>query len=142
MKNGSILLIIGSGILIVIGIMFIGLTQAADEEYQEQARQKVELKQTSSKTTSGTSTSSATTTKPEESSFYIDDRTTSCSGERELLFADTEFRYYLPCYQSKNIYLVYSSTREITVREAIDTGYITISDLINNGLDVIKEAVQ
>ena len=136
MKNGSILLVIGSSILIVVGILFIGLTKASDEEYREQARKKIELKQSS------TSSTSSTTTKQKELSFYIDDRTTLCAGERELLYEDAQYKYYLPCYQSQTIYLVYTDKHEITVREALDTNSITISELINNGLDVIKEAVQ
>lgn len=130
MKNGTLLLI-GSCIFIVIGILFIGLTTAADDENREQARRRIELKQSSSKTT----------TKSEKVSFYLDDRTSLCAGERELLYEDTEFKYYLPCYKSRTIYIVYSNKNEITVREALDTNSITISELINNGLDLIKEAV-
>ncbi len=130
MKNKNILLIIGSGILIVIGILFIGLTSAADETKQEENRRKIELRQ-----------SSTTTSTSQKLSFYIDDRAIDCQGDRELIYEDGTLKYYLSCNKSSSIYLVYNDNHEITLKEALSTNSITIKELIDNGLDVIEEAV-
>lgn len=130
MKNRNVLLVVGSSILILIGMLFIGLTSAADDANREQTRKKLELKQKSS----------STTTKP-PITYYLDDRTSTCTGERELIYTDNTYNYYLPCYKSTTIYLVYNNNYEVTLKEALDTKLVTIDELINNGLEVIKETV-
>lgn len=129
MKNKNILLIIGSGILIVIGILFIGLTTSADETKQEEARKKIELRQKN------------TTTENVPLSFYIDDRTVTCVGERELIYENGHTLYYLPCEQSSTIYLVYSDSHEVTLKEALASSSVTIDELITHGLVLIEETV-
>lgn len=128
MKNSNILLIIGSSILVLVGFLFINLTSAADEDMREQAKRRIELKQ-----------KSTTTTQP-ILSFHIEDRSEMCTGEKELIYTDNQFNYYLPCSKSEAIYLVYPD-HEITLKEALDTNSVTINELINNGLEVTKETV-
>lgn len=127
MKNSNVLLLIGSSVLILVGFLFIGLTSAKDEDMREQSQKRIELKQKTSTTT-------------KKISFKIDDRTEICTGERELIYTNSQFNYYLPCYKSTTIYLVYSD-HEVTLREALDTNSVTIDELINNGLDITRETV-
>lgn len=128
MKNRNVLLVVVSSILIIVGILFIGLTSAAEDDMREQAKRRIELKQKSSNITQSVI------------SFHIDDRTEICTGERELIYTDNQFNYYLPCFKSTTIYLVYYD-HEITLKDALSTNTVTIGELINNGLEVTKEAV-
>lgn len=132
MNNKNVLLAIGSGILIIIGILFIGLTTAADETRKEEARQKIELRQSSS---------SSSTTTTQEISFYLDDRTTTCVGNKELIFEDNEHKYYLSCNRSETVFLVYNDNHEVSLKEALANNLVTIKELKDKGLEVIEEAI-
>ena len=78
---------------------------------------------------------------PEAESYNIVDESLDCdeSNNKEEIFRDENYVYYLLCEKSDKVFLVYNTNKKISLKEAINM--ISIDELINNGLEVTKAAL-
>lgn len=76
-----------------------------------------------------------------EQKFYIDDETILCPQMLEEIARDDEYIYYFNCVKSNSVYLIYNNGTKISVRAALNRGTITIEQLLEAGLSVIKEPI-
>lgn len=125
MKNSTILIGIGSLILIIIGLIFIGLGAPKKENDTSYSDDELMTK--------------PLPTKNSNLNFTVDDRTEICAEALEEIYRDDIFIYYLPCIQSNTIYLVYDDGIEITLRDALDEKVVTIEELEQANLKISKE---
>ena len=74
--------------------------------------------------------------------FYIQDETVICPQILEEIARDETSVYYLSCLKSNTVFLMYNSGNKVSVRRALNTGMVTIEELISAGLEVYKEAIK
>ncbi len=70
--------------------------------------------------------------------YTIKDENTECIKGEELLYESKDYNYYLPCLSSYKIYLEWSSGDRDLVKNALNSGKVTIESLIEHGLKVEK----
>ena len=122
MKNKNIALYLLSMILILIGLIFISLTLKNEKEMVEEDEIT-------------TTTAVETTTSPVVD-FTVEDRTRTCAQAIEVIYEDDSYRYTLSCMKSGTIYLVYEDGTEVTLRNAISSGMVTIDQLKASNLSM------
>lgn len=71
--------------------------------------------------------------------YQIIDATYNCVKVPEKFFEDDTYIYFFPCAKSKSIYVKFENGNKMLVVDAIDSQTVTIDDLIDVGLDVIKQ---
>ena len=75
----------------------------------------------------------------EQSTFYFVDLSKDCVGEMEKFYEDDYYEYYFPCYKSEAYYVQFKEERKL-LKDFLKENPISISTLIDNGLDCIKKA--
>ena len=76
-------------------------------------------------------------TPPQQIIFEIEEYDGVTAAALELLYSDDFNRYYLSSMRSAVVMLTFEDGTQMSVREALDAGKVTVFDLIYNGLDVI-----
>ena len=67
-----------------------------------------------------------------EKGLQIINKNKTCEEERQKFFEDELYIYYLECGYSNNIYIkLNNKSEQILIKEALDKGIISISDLKN-----------
>lgn len=77
----------------------------------------------------------------DDNDYKIINTTEKCVEEKEKIYEDNLYIYYLPCISSQNISLKYKDGKTILLTEAIEQKIVTIEELVNNGLKLEKEKV-
>jgi len=75
---------------------------------------------------------------PQDKSFEIIDTTEVCAEALEGIYSDITGDYYLPCIKSQNIFIKFSDGTKYSLKYVLDNNILTIQELINGGLSVIK----
>ena len=55
---------------------------------------------------------------PAEREFSIEDKTTTCDDALELIYEDSEYRYYFGCIKSETTYMVFADGARMSIKEA------------------------
>ena len=72
------------------------------------------------------------------SDYVIVNETKECSGEEEYLYEDDNYKYYLPCPSSYDIYLEWTDGDKDLIKNAWNNKKVSINSLIEHGLIVKK----
>lgn len=72
------------------------------------------------------------------SDYVIIDESKDCSGEEELIYEDSKYKYYLPCPSSYDISLEWTDGDTDLLKNALNNKKVTIESLEDHGLKVIK----
>lgn len=73
-----------------------------------------------------------------EESIVIIDATYSCASVKEDFYEDDKYIYSFPCIQSDSIFVKFSNGNKMLVVKALEEEKVTIDELINAGLNVLK----
>jgi hypothetical protein len=74
--------------------------------------------------------------------YYIEDRTETCAQALEELYRDDVNIYYLSCIKSETIFIINKQTKkEYTLKEAINSGLVTIDELKKTTVAVLEESI-
>lgn len=73
-----------------------------------------------------------------EEDYIIVDETEICADALEEIYRESGYTYYLSCIKSANMYLLYSDGNKVPLRVALNSGEVTIDELIQKGLKVYK----
>lgn len=68
----------------------------------------------------------------------IIDATYKCSNGLEKIYEDDKYIYSYPCHKSNSVFVKFPDNTKILVTAALSEEKVTIDELINAGLDVIK----
>lgn len=79
--------------------------------------------------------------KENSKAFTISDETQMCAQALEEIARDNQYIYYLNCIKSQTMFLNYPDGTKISVRDALSQYKVTIYELIDNGLDVVKSPI-
>lgn len=118
MKSKNVLMLLASGILVVLGIIFIGLTMQEEKSNLENI--------TAEPTTEETTTQA-------ELSFKIEDRTNMCAQSIETFYEDDNYLYQYNCIKSGSVYVVFNDGTEYSVKNALRLNKVTIEELDRAG---------
>ena len=67
------------------------------------------------------------------------DATYACNQVLEKFYEDDDYTYYFPCTKSNSIYVKYKDGSKTLVVSALEDKKVTINELIDAGLDVVKK---
>ncbi len=71
-------------------------------------------------------------------SYKIIDETEVCADALESIYEDNNYTYYLSCIKSNNIFIEFSNGTKYSLKFVLDNNLISIDELIDKGLKVIK----
>ena len=74
------------------------------------------------------------------SDYVIENETKKCDDGEEFLYEDDNYKYYLPCKSSYDIYLQWDDGARDLVKDALNNKKVNIDSLTEHGLKVIKHA--
>lgn len=79
--------------------------------------------------------------KAEEKKHKIEilDATYVCAEALEKIYEDKEYTYYFPCVKSSSVYVKFENGTKTLVVDALNEKQVTIDELIDAGLDIIKK---
>lgn len=72
-------------------------------------------------------------------SIEIIDATYICNNQPEQFFEDDTYIYYFPCTKSNTLYIKYPNGNKYLLTTSLEEERVTIEQLIDSGLEVIKE---
>lgn len=75
---------------------------------------------------------------PQDKTFEIIDTTEVCAEALEGIYTDITGEYYLPCIKSQNISIRFSDGTTYSLKYVLNNNILTIQELIDGGLNVIK----
>ena len=70
--------------------------------------------------------------------YFIEDNSNECYGEKELIYSDKDYNYYLPCNKSSNITIHWDEGVSESLSHSLKYGKVSIESLIKHGLGIIK----
>ena len=70
--------------------------------------------------------------------YVLVNKNETCVKTNELLYEDESYSYYLPCTSSYDVYLEWTDGDKDLVKNALNSGKVTIGSLIDHGLEVEK----
>lgn len=70
--------------------------------------------------------------------YDIFDTSTYCSENKNLIYSDSNYNYFIMCSTIDNLYLI-DNENKIELKKAIDEKLISIDDLFNIDLKIVKE---
>ena len=73
-----------------------------------------------------------------KSNLQIIDATYSCAQFTEKFYEDDKYSYSFPCAKSSSIYVKFKNGNKMLVTDALESKKVTIDELIDAGLEVIK----
>ena len=68
----------------------------------------------------------------------IIDASYMCQENLEKFYEDDKYIYSFPCVKSSMVFVELADGRKMLVVKALEDGLVTIDELINAGLDVVK----
>ncbi|MBQ2873149.1 MAG: hypothetical protein IJE89_04045 [Bacilli bacterium] len=74
-----------------------------------------------------------------KSKLQIFDATYSCNQVIEKFYEDDKYIYSFPCTKSSSVYVKFENGNKMLVIDALESKKVTIEELIDAGLEVIKE---
>ena len=74
-----------------------------------------------------------------ENKIEILDATYACDESLEKFYEDKEYTYYFPCVKSSSIYVKLENENKMLVVDALNEKKVTIDELIDAGLEVVKK---
>lgn len=71
--------------------------------------------------------------------FYtIFDYSETCDNKKELIYEDTNYKYYLKCAKNNQIFIEFQTTnKKTTLKEALDKKEISIDEILNSYSDLL-----
>ncbi len=69
----------------------------------------------------------------------IDATYSKCNPPKEYFYEDNNYKYSFPCIKSNSIFVKFPNGNKMLVTEALNTGKVTIKELIKAGLEIISE---
>ena len=69
--------------------------------------------------------------------YQIIDESENCQENKEKIYETDNKIYYLPCYKSDKIFILFSNNQKYSLKYILNSNLITIDELIMKGLDVI-----
>ncbi len=72
------------------------------------------------------------------SDYVIENESKTCDNKEEFLYEDDDYKYYLPCSSSYDIYLQWTDGAKDLIKDALNNRKVNISSLIEHGLKVKK----
>ena len=73
-----------------------------------------------------------------KTTYKIIDETEVCADALDIICEDNNYTYYLPCIKSNNIFIEFSNNTKYSLKYVLDNNLISINELIDKGLEVIK----
>jgi hypothetical protein len=61
--------------------------------------------------------------------FVVIDETEVCDSALELVYVEDNLKYSFPCIQSHSVFIEFTDGRRMTVKEALEGGYVTIREI-------------
>ena len=58
---------------------------------------------------------------------------------QEKFYEDNKYTYYYPCVKSNSMYVKFENGNKMLISDALESKKVTIDELLNAGLEVIKE---
>lgn len=77
--------------------------------------------------------------KNNNSKLEIIDATFVCATAIEPFYEDDKYIYSFPCIMSNSIYVKFENGNKMLITSALESNKVTIEELINAGLEVIKK---
>lgn len=74
-----------------------------------------------------------------ENQIEIIDATYTCAEVPEKFYENDKYTYYFPCVKSSSVYVKLSNGNKMLVTNALSEEKVTIDELLDAGLEVIKE---
>ena len=74
-----------------------------------------------------------------KSKLEIIDATFTCAQATEQFYEDDKYTYHFPCIQSSSVYVKFENGNKMLVIDALEAEKVTINELIDAGLEVIKQ---
>ncbi len=71
--------------------------------------------------------------------YQIIDESENCQENKEKIYETDNKIYYLPCYKSDKIFILFSNNQKYSLKYILNSNLITIDELIMKGLDVITQ---
>ena len=71
--------------------------------------------------------------------LQIIDATYQCAEALEQFYEDDEYIYYFPCIQSDAVFVKFENDNKMLVTRALEDDKVTIEELIDAGLKVVKD---
>ena len=71
--------------------------------------------------------------------IIIIDKTKECTLMLEAFYEDDNYKYFIPCTDSMLIYIKINNSLEIKLIDALNEKKVTIEEVIEAGLEIIKE---
>lgn len=75
----------------------------------------------------------------EKTKLQIIDATYTCTQIAEKFYEDDKYDYYFPCVKSESIFVKFENGNKVLVTDALEDEIVTIDDLLDAGLEVIKQ---
>ena len=73
-----------------------------------------------------------------KSKLTIIDATYTCAQTEEKFYEDNKYTYYFPCVKSNSMYVKFENGNKMLITSALESQKVTINELLDAGLDVIK----
>lgn len=74
-----------------------------------------------------------------KSKLLIIDATYSCAQVTEKFYEDSKYTYSFPCAKSSSVYVKLENGNKMLVIDALEAKKVSMSELIDAGLEVIKK---
>ena len=74
-----------------------------------------------------------------KSKLTIIDATYTCAKTEEKFYEDNKYTYYYPCVKSNSMYVKFENGNKMLISDALEGKKVTIEELLDAGLEVIKE---
>lgn len=71
--------------------------------------------------------------------IQIIDATYTCVQTEEKFYEDDKYIYYFPCMKSDSIFVKFENGNKMLVTSALESDKISIEELLDAGLEVIKK---
>ena len=74
-----------------------------------------------------------------KSKIEILDATYTCAQALEKFYEDDKYTYYFPCVKSNSVYVKFENGNKMLLTSALESEKVTINELLDAGLEVIKK---
>lgn len=71
--------------------------------------------------------------------YKIENNSEECDATLELIYTESNTKYYLPCTMSNDIVLVWNDGSRDYLKDALNNQKVTIKSLKNHGLEIYEE---
>lgn len=74
-----------------------------------------------------------------KSKLQIIDATYACTKIEEKFYEDDKYIYYFPCIKRQSIFVKFENGNKMLITNALESNKVTINELLDAGLEVIKQ---